>query len=197
MKYIHVKNLNKFYPTYKDRTLQWAKVFFNMVQGDPEFEMVDNETDKWRFIAFICLELQAQQPIPLDDEYLTRKGFDLKKRPIDLTIKMLHKFLETVSQNSKVCVLEEYKEEEYKEEEKEKGSVRHKYGEYKHVLLTDNQYEKLIKDFGQIDVNAAIKILDEYIQKSGKKYKDFNLVLRSWPMERVRKEESPMKGWNK
>ena len=93
MKYIHIKNLEKHHPKYKDRILMWGKFFFNMVQGDPEFEMVNSEIDKWRFVALTMLELQAKQPIPLSEAYLTRKGFDLKKRPISLTLKMLHNFI--------------------------------------------------------------------------------------------------------
>lgn len=98
MQYIHVKNLERFHPGYKDRSLLWAKINICMVQGDPEMEMIDNETDKWRFICFILLELQAKKPLPLDDGYLRKKGFDTRKRPISLTIQMLHNFLDIVTE---------------------------------------------------------------------------------------------------
>jgi hypothetical protein len=63
---------------------KWFKCYFKMVNADPEFEMLC-EVDKWRFIAFIMLELQYQKPIPLDNMYLSRKGFDLKKRSMSLS----------------------------------------------------------------------------------------------------------------
>lgn len=96
MKYIHIKNLEKYHPGYKDRSLIWCKIFFSMINADPEFELLE-EIDKWRFIAFIILELQSKKPTPIDNAYLCRKGFDLKKRPISLTLKMLHSFIEYVT----------------------------------------------------------------------------------------------------
>lgn len=65
-------------------------------------------------------------------------------------------------------------------EDKIESEQKHKYGEYNHVLLTDAQYEKLVKDFGEDRTKQAIKYLDEYIQMKGAKYKDHNLVMRKW-----------------
>lgn len=104
MEYIHIKNLEKFHPGYKDRKLQWCKAHFNMINANPEFEVL-TEVDKWRFLTLIMLELQAQRPIPLDENYLKRKGMT-DKRPISLTIKMLHNFINIVSELSNDCALE-------------------------------------------------------------------------------------------
>ncbi len=116
MDYIYVKNLEKYHPGYKDRTLVWCKVYFTMMNGDPKFEMLE-EIDQWRFVKLIMLQLQVKNGVPLDDTYLIRKGFDTRKRPISLTLKMLHEFIEirneSVTENR---VYKEYKEEEYKEE---------------------------------------------------------------------------------
>jgi len=70
------------------------------------------------------------------------------------------------------------KEIELKLEKKKEKDIRHKYGEYKNVLLTDKQFEKLSKDFSNI--KDLIKLVDEGIQMKGYKYKDFNLVIRTW-----------------
>jgi predicted phage replisome organizer len=61
-----------------------------------------------------------------------------------------------------------------------KKPAKKKYGEYKHVLLTDEQYSKLLADWGESRLNAMIKKVDEGIQMKGYKYKDHNLVLRNW-----------------
>lgn len=61
-----------------------------------------------------------------------------------------------------------------------KKEIRHKYGEYKNVLLTDSQYSKLVDDYGDSKLSEMIKNLDEGIQMKGYKYKDHNLVLRKW-----------------
>ena len=97
MEYIHVKSLEKYHPGYKDRTLQWAKIYINLADGDPDTELIDNEIDWARFIKLILLELRAQKPLPNSDSYWQRKGFDLKIRPMSLTIQMLHNFLEVVT----------------------------------------------------------------------------------------------------
>ena len=83
--------------------------------------------------------------------------------------------------------------------EKEKKKVKHKYGEYHHVLLTDEEYSRLCSDFGNITIERAIKVVDEYCQTSGKRYNDYNLVIRNWGIERAQKETArsgPMySGW--
>lgn len=73
--------------------------------------------------------------------------------------------------------------EKNKEEDKEKKKeteIKHRYGEYKHVLLTDKQYQKLCDDYGVIKLKKMIINLDEGIQQHGYKYKDHNLTLRKW-----------------
>lgn len=57
---------------------------------------------------------------------------------------------------------------------------KHKYGEYKHVLLTGEQYSKLVKDFGAKVADQYIKEVDEYCQQYGKSYSDYNLAIRNF-----------------
>lgn len=57
---------------------------------------------------------------------------------------------------------------------------RRKFGEYKHVLLTDEQVKKLNEDFGSNTVALYIRKVDEYCQQTGKTYKDYNLTIRNW-----------------
>ena len=56
----------------------------------------------------------------------------------------------------------------------------HKYGEYRHIRLTDEQYSKLIEDFGENIISRYIRECDEYCQQHSKHYKDYNLTLRNW-----------------
>lgn len=93
MKFLHIKNIEKYHPNYKDRQLIWCKAYFSMVNSDPDFMLLD-EVDKWRFIAFVMIELQLQKPIPLDERYLSMRGFDFKRRNISLTLNMLHNFVD-------------------------------------------------------------------------------------------------------
>ena len=54
------------------------------------------------------------------------------------------------------------------------------YGEYGWIKLTDEQYQKLVSDLGQTEVNRCIRYIDESAQSNGNKnkWKDWNLVIR-------------------
>ena len=56
--------------------------------------------------------------------------------------------------------------------------VRHKYGMYNNVLLTDDEFEKLKTEFP--DYEQRIDRLSEYIESSGKKYKSHLATIRAW-----------------
>ena len=64
---------------------------------------------------------------------------------------------------------------------------KHKYGEYGKVLLTDKQYEELTSLYGY-ELDAMIKILDDYCESNGKTYKNYLAVLKSWVRERYEKD---------
>ena len=56
---------------------------------------------------------------------------------------------------------------------------KHKYGEFQHVLLSDKEHTHLLDLYGD-SLDGHIKILDEYIETSGKKYKNHSLVIQKW-----------------
>ena len=64
--------------------------------------------------------------------------------------------------------------------QKPKKTPRKKYGEYQHILLTEAQHDKLVKDYSKPVTDEVIKNMDEWIQLKGKPYKDFNLAIRKW-----------------
>ena len=61
----------------------------------------------------------------------------------------------------------------------EKKTVRHKYGEYENVLLSDNDLEKLKSEYPN-DYERRIERLSEYIASTGKSYKNHLATIRSW-----------------
>jgi hypothetical protein len=63
--------------------------------------------------------------------------------------------------------------------EKNIKKERHKYGDYGNVLFTDEQYEKLKKEFPD-DYKFRIQNVDDYAQSTGKKYKDYLATIRTW-----------------
>lgn len=57
--------------------------------------------------------------------------------------------------------------------------VRHKYGSYKNVLLSDEDLEKLKSEFPD-DWESRIERLSEYIASTGKSYKNHLATIRNW-----------------
>ena len=59
-----------------------------------------------------------------------------------------------------------------------KKPVKHKYGEYKNVLLTDDELQKLKTEFS--DYEDRIERLSSYIASKGTKYKSHYATIRNW-----------------
>lgn len=62
---------------------------------------------------------------------------------------------------------------------------KHKYGEYKHVLLKDEELQKLKQDYNNWE--QLITYLDEYIEMKGYKAKSHYLAIKKWVVDAVKK----------
>lgn len=83
----------------------------------------------------------------------------------------------------------------------DKKPIYHKYGEYGWIKLTDIQYEKLLKDLGQVELDRCIAYIDELAQSTGNKnkWKDWNLVIRrcnreGWGKTSQKQKENSING---
>ena len=85
--------------------------------------------------------------------------------------------------------LEEIKD---KKEIKEK-EIRHKYGEYSNVLLSDTEFEKLKSEFPS-DYTARIESLSSYIASTGKTYKNHLATIRNWARKDTNKPQKTRYG---
>ena len=65
-----------------------------------------------------------------------------------------------------------------KEKPKKPSGLKHKYGEFKHILLTDTEYSKLDEKLD--NKNYWIKTMDEGIELKGYKYKSHYLAILKW-----------------
>ena len=70
---------------------------------------------------------------------------------------------------------------------KDNKPIRHKFGEYKNVLLSDEDVEKLKTEF-PTDWVARIENLSSYIASTGKKYKNHLATIRNWARNEKPKE---------
>ena len=69
-------------------------------------------------------------------------------------------------------------EKEIYKEKEDKKPVKHKYGEYKNVLLTDDELQKLKTEYS--DYEERIERLSAYIASKGTKYKSHYATIRNW-----------------
>lgn len=70
--------------------------------------------------------------------------------------------------------------------------VRHKYGEYKNVLLSDDQLEKLKSEFPN-DWEQRIDRVSEYCESTGKIYKNYLATIRNWAKKDETKPNQPIR----
>lgn len=75
-----------------------------------------------------------------------------------------------------------------KESEDKPHSPKKAYGEFKNVLLSDDEYNLLIEQFGNPE--QLIKRLDEYKEQSGKQYNSDYMAIRKWVVEAVKEDEA-------
>ena len=77
--------------------------------------------------------------------------------------------------------------------EKAPKEERHQYGEYKNVLLSDSDLEKLKAEF-PTDWQSRIERLSGYIASTGKKYKNHLATIRNWAREDKEKTSKKSSG---
>lgn len=76
-------------------------------------------------------------------------------------------------------------------EKKSVKEVRHKYGQYSNVLLTDTDYEKLKSEFPS-DYSERIENLSCYMASTGKAYKNHLATIRNWAKKDKEKQSKPV-----
>lgn len=75
---------------------------------------------------------------------------------------------------------------------KKKEVVRHQYGEYKNVLLSDEEIEKLKKEFPDKYL-SYIERVSGYMKQHNKSYSDYLATIRNWIRRDMEKEQAAQK----
>ncbi len=73
-----------------------------------------------------------------------------------------------------------------KKNKKYKNIKKNKYGDF--VLLTEDEYKKLVSLFGLPFTTKAIEVLDNYIGSKGDKYKSHYYTIRGWVKDAVQRD---------
>lgn len=71
---------------------------------------------------------------------------------------------------------------------KDSKDNKHKYGEYKNVLLSDDDMEKIKNEFPN-DYSERIERVSSYCASTGKSYKNYLATIRNWAKKETPKEE--------
>jgi len=90
---------------------------------------------------------------------------------------------------------EDENEDENENEDIKKNEKRKWYGEFKKCLLTDKQYEKVLKDYWKKAWEMLIKQVDRYCASKGRAYKDYVAAIRNFA-EKANIEKLPEKQEN-
>jgi hypothetical protein len=193
MEEVHVKNLEKYLPEYKDRVLTWFKFHFRdsldrktklkckNFFNDEMIEALD-EIDKYRYISLIAKEAELGRPVPLDEKRVFEMGWNVKKRPISLTIRMLLlKNLLCDTESNKVCDTESNNHSHTqcnnvcdtdKEEEKEEEKEKEEESLFEKVCDTKKLSQDFFEHISNINPNQKIPNFESWA-------KDFNLIINS------------------
>ncbi len=83
-------------------------------------------------------------------------------------------------------IAENYGEGEEQPAKEPTTDTKHKYGEYKNVLLTEAEHEKLL---AMENGERAIEYLSEYIKMKGYKAKSHYLAIKKWVFEAVQEQD--------
>ena len=75
-------------------------------------------------------------------------------------------------------------------EPREKKPGKRRYGEYRNILLSDKEVDKLKVEYGSNLTDEAITFLDEYIERKGYKCKSHYLTLKKWVFKAVQEEKN-------
>ena len=97
-----------------------------------------------------------------------------------------------IEQECKECKEEKLESKEERKKSKETNKQIKKvnkqvYGEYKNVLLTEEEYQKLSYDYSNVE--DLITFLDEYIEEKGYKSKSHYLAIKRWVVKALERRE--------
>ena len=151
------------------------------------------------FVELKLVEIKSDETIYMEEVSKMigseTKWAEYKRKGVKANVENLPQ-LENFQRNSKTVPTEIEKEKEKeteKETEQEKEideaappppppakPTRHKYGEFGWVKLTDEEYQRLLRDLGDAELRRCITYVDESAQssKNKNKWSDWNLVVR-------------------
>ena len=159
-------------------------------------EMVGNETDKAKLMR--KKRLQKRQEKEREGNNVTNSGNNVTQMlpecytEIEIEIeKELDKDKEIELEIDKEDAQAPDQEKKLaKSKQKKQKTEKHKYGEYENVLLSDDEYKKLVDKVGNEKADAVIKNFSELKEMKGYTYKSDYLALLKWGIRAYEEQNS-------
>lgn len=187
-------------------------VLLEMIYREPSFELDISDAETIQILSKECgineelfnqiLKTAMKRDCFDRESYyeravLTSNG--IKKRAsvvVDKRVRMQEKHAKKVSDAETTPEMPQSKVKE-KESKSKVKVIKTLYGE--HVLLTDEQYQKLINDLSEPDVTKLIEDINYWFTQNPsriKNYKDHNLMIRKWHKNNNEKKLTVIGGGN-
>ena len=183
-------------PVFEDGALSFAWSFLKP-SIDRDGEVYDEKRLRGEWLTY-CRQCKRDNTEPLDFETWRQRTVtdplrtDTDTQPISISVSIPDSL--SVSDSMSVSV-----SNKSIGADKPPTPTRKKFGEYGWVKLTEDEYNRLLSDLGQAELDRCIQYIDESAQGNGNKnrWKDWNLVLRRCHREgwggRLTEQDAPSK----
>jgi hypothetical protein len=185
---INIKNWENF-QHYKDRRPKWIKLLIEIIDefdadGMPKKFFSLPDSAKLTFVLLACLRANYNKHIPYpSDKWLKNR---LGVQTVNLQPLIKAGFITIDTELIQDCPKSLPPETERETEGETEGKKeKKKYMDF--VLLTKEEYKKLVDQFGEAGASERISNLNTYIGSKGKKYKSHYFTILSWERKNERK----------
>lgn len=135
--------------------------------------------------------VDRRKSIEVVDDYLLI-NISQKLENVDIIHKNVNRNAENVSKNEHTTdTTDKHNKAGHREETAPSPSPKQHFGEFENVLLTDEEFQKLVGRFTAQGAAARIERLSTYLASSGKRYKNHYATILNWAQKDGASERKP------
>jgi len=190
MEYISIKNWEK-YQHYRDRNPPWIKLYHALLDDYKYCCLQD--ASKLLLTSLFLLASRNENKIPADSTWIKMKSSI--KGKIDFKPLLSAGFISLNNDASRSLANDKQNGVPETETETETETEKKTYGEFKNILLTDEELQKLKDRFTDSGAQERIESISSYVASKKKKYASHYATILTW--ERKRQEEGKSDDWKR